>query len=88
MTPTRPLPLAVSDVSPDMAEKVLSNEFTPIDGAPEAPLADVEAAGDEEADEVGDDADGDAVVAAGVPEEHAAITNAAVKATVSAFTTD
>jgi hypothetical protein len=71
-----------------MAEKVLSNEFTPIDDAPEPPLADVEAAGDEEADAADVAAGEGVVVAAGAPDEHAAITNAAVKATVSAFTTD
>jgi hypothetical protein len=72
-----------------MAEKVLSNELTPIDEAPPPPLADVEAPGDEEADDADDVEAGEGVVvAAGVPEEHAAITNAAVTATVSAFTTD
>jgi hypothetical protein len=87
MTPTRPLPLAVSPVSPDIAEKLLSNELTPIADALEAGLGEVDAAAEAGADEVGDDAGGDADgVDNGAPVAHAATTKAPMKAAVSAFT--
>jgi hypothetical protein len=71
-------------VSPDIAEKLLSNEFTPIADALEDGLGEVDGAAEAGGDDEAGDADG---VDNGAPVEHAATTKAPIKATVRPFTT-